>query len=148
MRAFSAMVLVGVAWMLVVGCGPKKEELPALEPADAPAAKAAKPGAPPAAPPKAPVVVEPSPPPPVARPKAPVERPAFERPPADKPAPEPAPPAVPQTYTIKAGDTLYTLAKRFYGDGKLWTRIADANKDKIKDVSHIPIGTVLAIPPK
>jgi 5'-nucleotidase len=88
-------------------------------------------------------MVEPLPPPPVARVRPPVEKPSFEKTPA-----EPAVPAGAQTYTVKAGDTLYTLAKRFYGDGKLWTRIADANKDKIKDVSHIPIGTVLTIPPK
>jgi len=54
----------------------------------------------------------------------------------------------PQTYTMKRGDTLYSLAKRFYGDGKLWTRIADANQDKIRDVTDIPVGTVLTIPPK
>jgi nucleoid-associated protein YgaU len=57
-------------------------------------------------------------------------------------------PAGATTYTIQKGDTLYSLAKRYYGDGKLWTRIADANKDKIKDISTIPVGTVLVIPPK
>ena len=133
MRALTVVVLVCVASMLVVGCGPKKEELPPLEPADVQAAKTAPPGAPP-------VMIEPAPPAPIARPKA--EKPQF-----DKPAAEPAP-AGAETYTIKAGDTLYTLAKRFYGDGKLWTRIADANKDKIKDVSRIPVGTTLTIPPK
>lgn len=62
---------------------------------------------------------------------------------------EPAPPApTQQTYTMKPGDTLYTLARRFYGDGKLWTKIHEANKDKIRDVYDIPIGTVLTIPPK
>jgi nucleoid-associated protein YgaU len=54
----------------------------------------------------------------------------------------------PQTYTIQKGDTLYSLAKRYYGDGKLWTKIADANKDKIRDAQSVPIGTVLVIPPK
>jgi len=53
-----------------------------------------------------------------------------------------------QTYTMKAGDTLYTLARRYYGDGKLWTKIFEANKDKIRDVHDIPVGTVLVIPPK
>jgi nucleoid-associated protein YgaU len=54
----------------------------------------------------------------------------------------------PQTYTVQKGDTLYSLAKRYYGDGKLWTKIADANKDKIRDAQSVPIGTVLTIPPK
>ena len=34
MRALTVVLLVAVAAMLVVGCGPKKEELPPLEPAD------------------------------------------------------------------------------------------------------------------
>lgn len=141
MRALTVVVLVCVASMLVVGCGPKKEELPPLEPADVQAAKTAPAGAPLAVPVRTPVMIEPASPAPIARPK--VEKPVFDKPPV-----EPAPLAGAQTYTIKAGDTLYTLAKRFYGDGKLWTQIADANKDKIKDVSHIPIGTTLTIPPK
>ena len=133
MRALTVVLLVAVAAMLVVGCGPKKEELPPLEPADGqPAATA-----PAAAAGKSPVAVDTMPPPPVARPRPLVS----EKPPA-------ADVAGGQSYTVKAGDTLYTLAKRFYGDGKLWTRIADANKDRIKDVSHIPIGTTLTIPPK
>jgi len=49
---------------------------------------------------------------------------------------------------MQKGDTLYSLARRFYGDGKLWTKIADANKDKIRDVTSIPVGTVLTMPPK
>jgi nucleoid-associated protein YgaU len=53
-----------------------------------------------------------------------------------------------QTYTMKPGDTLYSLARRYYGDGKLWAKIFEANKDKIRDVTDIPIGTVLVIPPK
>ena len=62
------------------------------------------------------------------------------RPPAETPTP--------QTYTMKPGDTLYTLARRFYDDGKLWTKIYEANRDKIRDVADIPVGTVLVIPPK
>ena len=139
MRALTVVVLVAVAAMLVVGCGPKKEELPPLEPAEGqPAAAVAVPGG--AA--KSPVTVETMPPPPVAKPRPMTPaKPSGDNPPV-------ADPAAGQSYEVKAGDTLYTLAKRFYGDGKLWTRIADANKDKIKDVSHIPIGTTLTTPPK
>jgi len=142
MRALTLLVLVAVASMLVVGCGPKKEELPPLEPAAAEApAPVAVPGAGAG---KTPVAVETMPPPPVARPRplTPVKVPAETTPPA------PADAAAGQSYVMKAGDTLYTLAKRFYGNGNLWTRIFDANKDKIKDPSHIPIGTTLTIPPK
>ena len=123
MRVLVLVVAVSVATMWTVGCGPKKEDLPQLEPTDVRAA-------PPAA--------EPVEPMPVARPKAgpdtvdvaPLLEPGL------------------QTYTVKKGDTLYSLARRFYGDGKLWTRIADANRDQIKDVKNLPVGAVLVIPPK
>ena len=71
----------------------------------------------------------------------------------ETPAPAPAatmtePQEAATTYTVQRGDTLYSLAKRFYGDGKLWTKIADANKDKVRNVNAIPVGAVLTIPPK
>lgn len=31
------------------------------------------------------------------------------------------------TYVVKHGDTLYGIARRAYGDGKQWQRIAEAN---------------------
>ena len=31
------------------------------------------------------------------------------------------------SYTVKKGDTLYGIARQRYGDGKQWTRIAEAN---------------------
>ncbi|MDK1031337.1 MAG: LysM peptidoglycan-binding domain-containing protein [Planctomycetia bacterium] len=52
----------------------------------------------------------------------------------------------PRTHTMKAGETLYSLAKQYYGDGKKWTIIHRSNKDKITDVADISIGTVLVIP--
>lgn len=51
-----------------------------------------------------------------------------------------------QKYTVKAGDTLWKIAKHFYNDGSKWTVIQEANKDKISDTSKIKEGTVLVIP--
>ena len=122
MRVLVLVVAVSVAMMWTVGCGPKKEDLPQLEPNDVRAA------------------------PPAAEPVAPI--------PVARPTPGPGtldvvpPPVGPQTYTVKRGDTLYGLSRRFYGDGKLWTRIADANRDQIKDVKDLPVGAVLVIPPR
>ncbi len=56
--------------------------------------------------------------------------------------PAPAPPK--KTYTIRKGDTLWSLAKKFYGNGNRWKEIAVAND--IADESKLPIGKVLRIP--
>ncbi len=88
----------------------------------------------------------------------PVERLMPEAPPPEPPAQataaEPAPPAPPkptqpptpptETYTVQAGDTLWSIAQRLYGDGKRWKDIAQANG--ITDARKLTVGTVLKIP--
>jgi nucleoid-associated protein YgaU len=39
----------------------------------------------------------------------------------------PGSPVSGSTYVVKHGDTLYGIARKAYGDGKQWQRIADAN---------------------
>ena len=51
-----------------------------------------------------------------------------------------------KTYTVKAGDCLWNIAKKFYGNGALYTKIRDANKDKIPNSDIIYAGQVLTIP--
>ena len=122
MRAFTWMVVMVMA-LGALGCAEKREEeLPQIDPAELEA-------------------MGPVPVPTIATPTVEVETPGA------------AVAAVPaqtagETYTMQRGDTLYSLARRFYGDGKLWTRIAEANRDKFRDVTAIPVGTVLVIPPK
>jgi nucleoid-associated protein YgaU len=124
MRAFTWTTVVVMA-VGVVGCAEKREEeLPQIDPAELEAT----------APAPAPETMTPTP-------MVEVE------------TPTPAVAAVPaqtvsETYTMQRGDTLYSLARRYYGDGKLWTRIAEANRSKFRDVTAIPVGTVLVIPPK
>jgi nucleoid-associated protein YgaU len=118
MRAWSLLLLVCAAAMLAGGCG-KTETVPPMENADMTSMPIGK-GP----------VAQPNPLPP---PQGIDDSSIFP---------------VPSTYTVKAGDTLYSLAKRFYGDGKLKTKILEANKDKIKDENVIKTGTVLKIPPK
>src|SRR5687768_4343630 len=36
-----------------------------------------------------------------------------------------------QSYTVEEGDTLTSIAERFYGDGKAYNRIWEANRDKL-----------------
>lgn len=49
-----------------------------------------------------------------------------------------------QTYTVKAGDTLWAIAKRFYGDGSQYKKIASASG--IANPNKIYPGQVLTIP--
>jgi nucleoid-associated protein YgaU len=51
-----------------------------------------------------------------------------------------------RTYTVQRGDSLSKIAKQMYGDAKQWRRIADANKDRIKNPDVIQPGWVLTIP--
>ncbi len=57
-------------------------------------------------------------------------------------------PKTTQSYTVKKGDTLWGLAKKFYGDGSKFTIIEEANKDTIKNKNLIYVGQVLKIPKK
>ncbi|MGE5242198.1 MAG: LysM peptidoglycan-binding domain-containing protein [Bacteroidota bacterium] len=51
-------------------------------------------------------------------------------------------------YEVVSGDSLSKIAKREYGDAKLWTRIFEANKDILKDPNKIFPGQKLKIPPQ
>lgn len=51
-----------------------------------------------------------------------------------------------RTHTVKRGDTLWALAKKYYGAGAKYPTIYNANKDKIKNPDLIQIGWVLKIP--
>ena len=50
------------------------------------------------------------------------------------------------TYTVKKGDCLWNIAKKYYGNGAKYTKIYEANKDKIRNPNLIYPGQVLTIP--
>ncbi len=91
---------------------------------------------------------------------APAPAPAAENPPAENPpaedggeAPAPAPaPAAPttpitgKTYTVVAGDCLWTISQRIYGTGTKWGELWAANADIIENPRLIYPGQVLRIP--
>ncbi|MBI5247491.1 MAG: hypothetical protein HY923_09935 [Elusimicrobia bacterium] len=41
-------------------------------------------------------------------------------------------PAWPKRHVVKAGETLRTMAKQYYGDANQWERIYDANREKVE----------------
>jgi nucleoid-associated protein YgaU len=49
-------------------------------------------------------------------------------------------------YTVRSGDSLSKIAKQFYGDAKLYPKIFEANRDKLKDPDKIQVGQVLKLP--
>ena len=53
-------------------------------------------------------------------------------------------PAPVRTYTLCKGDTLWSVAKKFYGDGQRWKEIAQANN--IDNPATLRVGQVLQIP--
>jgi nucleoid-associated protein YgaU len=65
--------------------------------------------------------------------------------PVSEAAPEAAPePPATATYTVEAGDTLWAIAERFYGDGNKYQAIADASSVENPDLIYP--GQVLTIP--
>ena len=51
-----------------------------------------------------------------------------------------------RTYTVKKGDCLWNIAKKFYGNGSAYTKIYDANTNKIANPNLIYPGQVFVIP--
>lgn len=50
------------------------------------------------------------------------------------------------THQLQYGETLVKLARRYYGNKKLWPYIARYNKEALADVDNIPVGTTIRIP--
>lgn len=52
-----------------------------------------------------------------------------------------------RTHEVAPGQTLWSLAQRYYENGHLWRRILEANRDRVQDPDVLPTGLVLTIPP-
>lgn len=50
------------------------------------------------------------------------------------------------TYTVKSGDCLWNIAKKYLGDGSRYNEIYELNKDKITNPNLIYAGQVLTLP--
>lgn len=51
-----------------------------------------------------------------------------------------------RTHTVKSGESLSLIAKKYYGDASKWHAIYDANKDKIKNPDVIQPNQTFTIP--
>ena len=51
-----------------------------------------------------------------------------------------------KTYTVKAGDSLWAIAAKYYGKGAEYSKIYNANTDKISNPNLIYPGQVLTLP--
>ena len=55
-------------------------------------------------------------------------------------------PARPKAYVVQEGDTLYGIAKRFYGSIRPWKAIRDANKTLVSADNRLKAGDTLVLP--
>lgn len=75
-------------------------------------------------------------------------RPVAPTPTAPSPsrATQPAPPGGIRKHVVGKGDTLMSLAQRYYGNRSRWRDILEANKDVLKNKDGLRIGMELKIP--
>ena len=54
--------------------------------------------------------------------------------------------AIPDTYVVQEGDTLYKIALRFYGRTSAWKQIREANKETISTDGRVRSGMTIRLP--
>jgi len=50
------------------------------------------------------------------------------------------------THKVQANDSLFEISRKYYGDGKKWTKIFEANRDSMPDPDSLYVGQELLIP--
>ncbi len=61
-------------------------------------------------------------------------------------APAPAPSSTGRTHQVQKGDTLYSLAQRYYGNRADWQKIYEANRQVLASKNQLKVGQQLVIP--
>ena len=49
-------------------------------------------------------------------------------------------------HSVQPNDTLWSLAERYYGNGKHWRKILVANRNRLTNSTDLPVGMKLIIP--
>jgi nucleoid-associated protein YgaU len=58
----------------------------------------------------------------------------------------PATAVPPRSHVVQEGESLASVAARYYGDPRRSVLLFRANRDRLRAPDHVPIGTVLLIP--
>jgi LysM repeat protein len=95
--------------------------------------------------PEAPKVEEAPQPVAASQPETAAEQPTPAPTPAPQTAETPKQPAV-QIITVQPGSSLWAIARERYGEGPMYVRVFEANKDKIRDPDLIYPGQVFTVP--
>ncbi len=68
--------------------------------------------------------------------------------PTSAPIPTPSPSVAPQerVHTVVSGDTLTSIAQKYYGDASKYAKIYEANKDTLPDPNSLKVGQKLKVP--
>lgn len=51
-----------------------------------------------------------------------------------------------RVHTVQAGETLYSITAKYYGDGKHWRKILVANRNRLSDPQDLRTGMKLIVP--
>lgn len=51
-----------------------------------------------------------------------------------------------RTHVVASGDTLTSIAEKYYGDASKWQKVFEANKDVLPNANSLQIGQKLKIP--
>lgn len=77
---------------------------------------------------------------------SPVERRTSPQPGAPGEGSQPAEVDAPVRHTVARNESLFAIAKRYYGDGNSWRRIAEANPGRVSADGAVREGVTLVIP--
>lgn len=81
-----------------------------------------------------------------AGPREPVSLPGFD--PVTREAPVRVEEPRARTHEVKAGESLFRIAERYYDNGHLWRKLAEQNRTVVAADGGVTIGAVLVIPSK
>ena len=127
-------IIAAAASLALVGCqqqkGPQTTEL-----ADAPQQRPVE-------------ELLPKPQPQPSEPAGPTTPPPAAKVTAVEPAPTPPPAGTPRSHTLQKGDTLWSLAVKYLGQGRRWPEIVRANPDLHLVPERLPVGKTIIIPEK